>query len=131
MVTSLHTQFDDFRSHGGAVDLNLCDRHWQFEPTGASAAWIEEEHSVQLSDRRLVRVTADDDVVGITLGVMSKVVDVVDHVQSGPLHFDDGRVRQVTGPGAAIDVAANGYDRGDGLEAFEYFGLANVARVKQ
>jgi hypothetical protein len=74
-------------------------------------------------------VPVDDGVEPCRVGIDIKGGDVVKDVDEGFADLKDGRFGEHPGPVAAIDVAADGRDRGDARQVLQDRGITDVAGV--
>jgi hypothetical protein len=99
------------------------------EPARACAPRIDAEHAFAFGAAWLVRMPADDDVESGCGRVQIKFVDVVEHVDVSWARFYDGCNGQRGGPGPVVNVASDGYDRGESFERIQDLGLPGVTGV--
>lgn len=112
------------------LQVDQSERYGEAEAAGPATSRVEEQDALAAFDERLVGVAEDDQGDAGGGGVKVKLGDRVEHVDqvSGEL---DGFGRGQAGAGTgAVDVAANGGDRGDGAEGIKDGRVADITGVE-
>jgi hypothetical protein len=74
-------------------------------------------------------VPVDDGGESSRFRVEVEVFQPMKHIQQNVANPDDFADRQRLGPRTVVDIPADGDRRGDGSEALEHVGIANVPRM--
>ena len=111
----------------GEFEQRKSDR--QVEAAGPCTAWVQVKDPSLIALADLMRVTADDRVEASGLRVEVEILEIVKHIKTEAICFDDRRDWKFLRPGLGVYVAAHGKHRSDEFELRENFRSAHISRM--
>ena len=123
--------FDDFRRDRSIrAEVEVADGYLEVKAARAAGARIEIEHALVPPDRCLVGVAVQDDREFRRRRVEVKRLEIVQQIEVSALNETDFGFRKTAAPFFAIDVAADGGDRGNLLQCLEDIDVSHIAEMK-